>query len=157
MFEPPGRAREVLRQQGLNHFLIDFKEDFWDIIQYSPLFSPDNIGNFLRVAWNEGDAYLLTWPGPGTRPLPESFLARYRYTVSRAALPVAGAGTAGLLGSPLGQGPFLAASALVPGRVSPAVDLSPLYERVRLIYEANKGKPYPIWRDPTLPPVKGWQ
>ncbi len=31
-------------------------------------------------------------------------------------LPVLGAGTAGLLGSPLGQGPFLSASALFPGR-----------------------------------------
>jgi hypothetical protein len=33
----------------------------------------------------------------------------------------------------------------------------PLYERVKLIYEMNKGNPYPIRRDPTLPPVKGWQ
>jgi hypothetical protein len=33
----------------------------------------------------------------------------------------------------------------------------PLYERVKLIYEMNKGNPFPVRRDPTLPPVKGWQ
>jgi len=36
-------------------------------------------------------------------------------------------------------------------------DLEPLYERVKLIYEQNKGKSYPVYTDPSLPPVKGWQ
>jgi hypothetical protein len=34
------------------------------------------------------------------------------------ALPVIGASTLGFLGSPLGQGPLLAASALIPGRAN---------------------------------------
>jgi hypothetical protein len=131
MFEPPERAREVLQQQGLNYFFIDVKSHVIDIIQYSPLFSADNIAAFLDVAWNEGNAYLLTWPGPGTQPLPETFLARYRDHLPQDNL--------------LQDNPRLMA------------DLRLLYERVRMIYETNKGKPYPIYRDPTLPRVPGWQ
>jgi len=37
------------------------------------------------------------------------------------------------------------------------LDLRNLYGRVKLIYEQNKDQPYPIRRDPSLPPVKGWQ
>jgi hypothetical protein len=156
MFEPPGRARDALQQQGLDYFLVDLNEEFMDIMQYSPLFSPENIAESLQVAWEEGDVYLLTWPGPGTRPLPGSFLARYRCILAQTALPALGASTVGLAGSP-GQGPFLATSALVPGRASQTFDCAQMYERMRTIYEANKGKPYPVWRDPALPPVRGWQ
>jgi hypothetical protein len=127
------------------------------VLRHSPLFSADNIADYLHVAWDEGDVYLLAWPGPGTRPLTESFLARYRYNPSHSALPVLAASTAGLMGSPPGQGPVLAATPLIPGRATKMVKLSKLYERARMIYEANKGKPYPIRRDPTLPPVEGWQ
>jgi hypothetical protein len=122
MFEPPERAREVLKEQGLNYFLIDVGGalPFWEVIQFSPLLSVRNVGTYLQVAWNEGDLYLLTWPGPGTSPIPESFLTRY-------------------------------------SELSQKGKLQPLYERVRLIYEMNRDKPYPVWRDPALPPVRGWQ
>jgi hypothetical protein len=119
MFEPPEQARSLLRQQGFDYFLVDLRV-LGDIIQYSPLFRPENIANYLQVAWCEGDLYLLTWPAPGTWPLSESFLAGYR-------------------------------------RISVACNYFQLYDRMRLIYESNKGKPYPIWRDPALPPVSGWQ
>ncbi len=33
----------------------------------------------------------------------------------------------------------------------------PLYERTKSIYAANEGRLYPIYRDPSLPPVRGWQ
>jgi hypothetical protein len=119
MFEPPERARSLLRQQGLDYFLVDLGS-LDDIIQYSPLFRPANIANYLQEAWSEGNLYLLTWPAPGTHPLSESFLARYRH-------------------------------------ITITCKFSQLYDRLRLIYESNKGKPYPIWRDPSLPPVPGWQ
>jgi hypothetical protein len=119
MFESPERSRSLLQKQGLDYFLVNLGY-IEDIIQYSPLFCPSNIANYLQVAWNEGDLYLLTWPAPGTHPLSESFLARYRHS-------------------------------------SMIRDFSQLYDRVRLIYESNKGKPYPIRRDPSLPPVPGWQ
>jgi hypothetical protein len=118
MFESPERARSLLQQQGLDYFLVNLKF-IPDVIQYSPLFCPANIANYLQVAWNEGDLYLLTWPAPGTHPLSESFLACYRNT-------------------------------------SMMYNYSQLYDRMRLIYESNKGKPYPIRRDPSLPPVIGW-
>jgi hypothetical protein len=125
MFEPPKRARSLLHQQGLDYFLVDLRsqEDprsLEDIIQFSPLFCPENIANDLQVAWSEGDLYVLTWPAPGTRPLSESFLARYRHC-------------------------------------SKTCNRFQLYDRMRVIYASNKGKPYPIWRDPALPPVPGWQ
>ena len=43
---------------------------------------------------------------------------RQIFAVNGTALPVLGANTVGLLGSPLRQGPFLAVSALIPGRAN---------------------------------------
>ncbi len=77
MFESPERARELLKKQGLNYFLIDFNKEVLDIIHYSPLFSADNIFDYLGVAWQEGDVYLLTWIGQGTEQLPIDFLCQY--------------------------------------------------------------------------------
>jgi len=45
------------------------------------------------------------------------FLLQQRQKTEKLGLPVLGASSAGLLGSPLGQGPLLAASALLPGRM----------------------------------------
>jgi hypothetical protein len=59
-----------------------------------------------------GDSYL-----PFTLPRPR-FVYAVRITYSLRALPGLGAGTVGLLGSPHGPGPLLAASALFPGRPS---------------------------------------
>jgi hypothetical protein len=121
MFEPPEHAQEILRQEHLDYFLVDLNGWIEDIVPYAPLFSADAIANFLQVVWNEGDVYLLTWPGPGTHPLPESFLTLYR------------------------------------DRLAKMTDSQQLYARLRNIYDAHKGKPYPIQRDPTLPAIKGWQ
>lgn len=38
-----------------------------------------------------------------------------------------------------------------------SISVKEIYDRVRLIYESNRGRPYPIYRDPKLPPIKGWQ
>ncbi len=38
-----------------------------------------------------------------------------------------------------------------------SISIKEIYDRVRLIYESNRGRPYPIYRDPKLPPIKGWQ
>ena len=58
----------------------------------------------------------LTFLG-AKEPAPESNLTGVPADDAKnPALPALGASTAGLLGSPLGQGPILAASALIPGR-----------------------------------------
>ena len=128
MFESPEVAREALRAQGLNYFLIDFNAVVIDVIPYAPLFRPENIGKYLRVAWSQGDIFLLTWrdtdaPGAGgADPLPCEFICRYDESY-----------------------------------FTQWVDFRPLYEQVRTIYEGNRGRAYPVYRDPALPPVRGWQ
>lgn len=122
MFEPPAAARAALQAQRLDYFVINFKSRVIDVLQYAPLFRPENLAQNFAVAWTDGDVYLLTWAGPGTTPLPESFF--WRYTDEHFA------GT---------------------------IDLKPLYDQVARIYAANRGRPYPVVRDPNLPRVKGWQ
>lgn len=36
-------------------------------------------------------------------------------------------------------------------------DFEPIYRRMQRIYRRNKGRPYPLEREPNLPPLKGWQ
>jgi hypothetical protein len=38
-----------------------------------------------------------------------------------------------------------------------ATDFQPLYDRVNVIYQANRTRSFPIYRDPALAPVRGWQ
>ncbi len=122
LFEEPEQARAALQKQGLNYFLIDLNRDMVDVLQYSPLFRPENVGKYLEVRWHRGSTYLLTWPGPDTEPLPEEFLTIWSLM-----------------------------------EFWNPCDLGPLYEVVRTIYKQNKGKPFPIVRDPSLPHPPGWQ
>ncbi len=122
LFEPAEQARAALQKQGLNYFLIDLNKDVIDVLQYSPLFQPENVGKYLEVRWHRGSTYLLTWPGPDTQPLSEEFLTIWAHV-----------------------------------EFWNPCDLGPLYEVVRTIYEQNKGKPFPIVRDPSLPHPIGWQ
>ncbi len=77
MFDDPAHARAALERAGLNHFAIDTSKPFFDLLPYSPLFAPDHIRDHLALEWTNGTVYLLTWPGPGTRPLPPDFTAAY--------------------------------------------------------------------------------
>ena len=53
-----------------------------DVLQCTPLFSPDTIQNHLDVVWTDGRDVLLTWKGQGgERPSPE-WLERYRKAVT---------------------------------------------------------------------------
>jgi hypothetical protein len=123
IFESPDRARTALQQQGLNYFLIDLDSvPILDVIQHAPLFQPGTIEKYFQVRWQQGNALLLTWPGPDTIPIPDDFLTLYAHLEQ--------------------WNPF---------------DSSPLYTQVRTIYEMNKDRPYPIFRDPQLPTVRGWQ
>ncbi len=79
LFEPPEQARAALQKQGLNYFLIDLDMQVVDVLQYSPLFQPENINKFFQVRWHHGNAYLLTWPDSDTTPIPEEFLTLYNY------------------------------------------------------------------------------
>jgi hypothetical protein len=77
MFDDPTHARAALEKAGLNHFAIDTKEPFVDLLPYSPLFAPDHIQDNLALEWTDGRVYLLTWPSANTRPLPPEFIAAY--------------------------------------------------------------------------------
>jgi molybdopterin-containing oxidoreductase family iron-sulfur binding subunit len=65
-----------------------------------------------------------------TRPMMES-LAAWTGTL-KSAPPVVGASSVGLMGSPLGQGPLLAPSSLLPGRIA-----KPAYDLLRENWEAQ--------------------
>src|SRR5215216_4738052 len=77
---PPEEARDILQRAGLNYFLYSTSSDLGvqDILGHAPLFIPDNIANYLGIRWTDGTTYLLTWLGPDTTPLDESWLAAYR-------------------------------------------------------------------------------
>jgi hypothetical protein len=77
-FGTPEAARAALHAENLNYFFFSKNMEIDDPIGHAPLFSPDNIAQYLRIRWTNGTDYLLTWPGPDTRPLDESFLSAYR-------------------------------------------------------------------------------
>jgi hypothetical protein len=81
MFGSPEEARDVLQAAGINYFLFSSELRITDPLPRSRLFSPGNIANNLALKWTDGTTSLLTWPGPGTQPLDESWVAKYRKSV----------------------------------------------------------------------------
>ena len=74
----PDRARELLKQAGLNYFLVSKEHRLLDMLPYSRLFDPEVLGQYLGVAWTDGTTYLLTWIGPATTPIDNDFLDTYK-------------------------------------------------------------------------------
>src|SRR5262249_40724125 len=75
--------------------------------------SPDEAGAIIGVDWYTAAAY-CNWLSM-MEGIPEE---QWCYETNIGPLPVLGARTVGLMGSLRGQGPFLAASALFPGRTN---------------------------------------
>ena len=73
----PEEVKETLKSRGFDYFLYVDSLGASDILLYSPLFAPENIGKFLGVAWTDGDATLLTWHGPGVTPLTDEWIKKY--------------------------------------------------------------------------------
>jgi hypothetical protein len=76
-FGEPGKAIEALKTEGLNYFFFSAELGRSDPIIYTPLFSSATIANYLAIRWTDGTSYLLTWPGPNTRPIDRKFIATY--------------------------------------------------------------------------------
>jgi hypothetical protein len=74
---PPQRAKELLEAAGINDFLVLRDVPLADLLPYSPLFSPDTIGDHLALKWTDGSAFLLTWKAAGTTPLTPEFYKAY--------------------------------------------------------------------------------
>lgn len=124
IFEPADRAKAVYLKHGVDHFWVDLRGHMFDVAQFSPLLSPDTIGDNLGVVWHEGSRWLLSFRGrAGVEPLPPEFYEGYRKAASDDRL----------------------------------ADMEGIYKRLRRIYLANRGKPYPLQREANLPPVRGWQ
>ncbi len=73
----PGEAKQLLQEAGLNYFLISEDAQLEDLLPYSNLFAPETIGRYLGLRWTDGTAFLLTWIGPETAPLPPNFFDIY--------------------------------------------------------------------------------
>jgi hypothetical protein len=73
----PEEAKNILREEKLNYFLYTKDALLLDVMPYSHLFNPANINKYLAIKWTDGNTYLLTWPGPGTRPLSSAFMQAY--------------------------------------------------------------------------------
>jgi hypothetical protein len=71
-------ARDILKQEGLNYFLIAMDDAIRDPLPCTDLFSPDHIAEYLGVKWRDDAHVLLTWLGPGIEPLAPAWLAQYR-------------------------------------------------------------------------------
>lgn len=128
MFAPPEQARACLEAQGLRFFMLDASKPFFDLLVFSPLFQPASLERNFTVLWRKGDAFLLTFAPPDKTGVPSQDM---RELLAR-------------------WKDLLAFSQ----RRKP---LRGLYERVRLIYEANGDSPAAIRIPPDLPPAQGWQ
>jgi hypothetical protein len=86
MFGSAKEARELLQNGGVNYFLFSSELSIpglgiTDPLPLSSLFSPDHIADNLALRWTDGTTSLLTWPGPDTRPLDDTWVAKYRQAV----------------------------------------------------------------------------
>jgi hypothetical protein len=87
-FDTPERAAAILHNEGLDYFFFSKEMRIDDPLSSTPFFSPDNIGKHLAIRWTDGTSYLLTWPGPDTRPIDENFLSDYREMTLHAQYPI---------------------------------------------------------------------
>lgn len=76
-FGTPERAAAVLKSEGLDYFFFSTELRLEDTLPHAPLFSPKVIGQYLAVRWTDGTSYLLTWPGPDTKPIDQHFIDAY--------------------------------------------------------------------------------
>ena len=76
-------AKRALRDAGVNYFLISSELPPEDPVLRSALFAPDNIAKYLGLRWTDGTTSLLTWLGPDTTPLSQTWLAGYCREVAR--------------------------------------------------------------------------
>jgi hypothetical protein len=80
-FGNPEDAIKALQAEGLNYFFFSATLAMQDILPETQLFSPATIGKYLAIRWTDGTNYLLTWPGPNTRPIDRKFLFSYTKAV----------------------------------------------------------------------------
>lgn len=82
LFGPPENAEQILRREGLDYFFISTRIPIQDVLQCTPLFSPDTIQNHLEAVWTDGRNVLLTWKGQGRERLSPEWLERYRKAIT---------------------------------------------------------------------------
>ena len=123
-------AERELRQQGIDYFFIDFTRMFLGCMAFSPLFSPDHLAERFDLVWANQTGCVLTWRGRGAQAVPPVIVNALRQRVQEGRK----------LPDPYPDGVF--------GR---------LYDRMKLIYDYNAGRDYPVLLPPNLPPVKGWE
>ena len=78
LFGSPHEVEAILRREGLNHFFISTRIPIMDVLQCTPLFSPDTVQSHLDVVWTDGADVLLTWKGQGGERLSGEWLEKYR-------------------------------------------------------------------------------
>lgn len=83
----PKEAKAILQQEGLNYFLVLKNAKMIDILPYSQLFNPNNIGKHLGIKWTNGNAYLLTWSENADTKIDKSFLKMYKKLLKEAEHP----------------------------------------------------------------------
>lgn len=82
LFGPPEAAERILRREALNYFFISTRMPILDVLQCTPLFSPDTIQNYLEVVWTDGRDVLLTWKEQGSDRISPEWLERYRKAIA---------------------------------------------------------------------------
>jgi len=81
VFERPERVRQALRRLDIEYLYVDASPQaiLLSCEPQSDLFQPDNFRKYLRVAWRQGDIFLLTWRNghPDESPDDQDFLRRW--------------------------------------------------------------------------------
>jgi hypothetical protein len=133
-FEDKERAERTLKNQNINYFLVNCEQPFFGAIPFNPLFAADEIGKrFDAVAqWN--DSYLITWRHEGRSPLSQNFIRSWKRKMAEAE-----------------------SGSTLPLRKGSDAIMFGLYRNMKVIYEYNKGRDFPIRRPPNLAHVQGWQ
>ncbi|MFA4987576.1 MAG: hypothetical protein WC712_13420, partial [Candidatus Brocadiia bacterium] len=91
VFETPDRIRETLQQLRANYLYVDTSPEaiLLSCDAHSALFQSDNIKKYLRVVWQKGPHYLLTWRKEPSAESPRDREFRERWLQMRGRLNIA--------------------------------------------------------------------
>jgi hypothetical protein len=82
-FGEPIQAKLLLQREKLNYFFFSDSLILTDPLPLTPLFSPQNISQYLGIVWTDGHNTLLTWKEDAKAALTTAWIQRYQVAIDK--------------------------------------------------------------------------
>ena len=82
-YASPEIEMQELKKSGIDYFIFSKDLQIGSALPKTPLFAPENIGDYMGIKWTNGSTYLLTWKGDGVKAINQIFLDDYKYQIQK--------------------------------------------------------------------------